>query len=243
MKHGLVSLQNPTRKSESMKLDQWMTEFYGMPWYRLDSMDDPMLCKQEGLYELRLSSDDFLGIIEAQKHGFSLVESFIEFATKVEPSQEEYEGIRLMNKSDHSFISALNEQSMCQNEGYRTRFNNPIFFDENACKNYYGAAITNNINDPNVLTAVVEFGNEVVGFFMLKIVDQQTCKGLMTGVIPKARGMKFHIKMQQFLINHIGHPFTLINTTQLSNLAVIKNHIRSNRSLSKIEHIFYKKVQ
>ena len=78
---------------------------------------------------------------------------------------------------------------------------------------------------------------------MLKIVDQQTCKGLMTGVIPKARGMKFHIKMQQFLINNIGHSFTLINTTQLSNLAVIKNHIRSNRSLSKIEHIFYKKVQ
>ena len=103
--------------------------------------------------------------------------------------------------------------------------------------------ITNNINDPNVLTAVIEFGNEVVGFFMLKMIDQHTYKGLMTGVIPKARGMKFHIKMQQFLINHIGHPFTLINTTQLSNLAVIKNHIRSNRSLSKIEHIFYKKVQ
>lgn len=226
-----------------MKLDSWMTEFYGSPWYRLDSTDNPKLCKEEGLYELRLSSDDFSGIMEAQKHGFSLVESFIEFATEVEPSQEEYEGIRLMNKSDYSFISALNEQSMCQNEGYRTRFKNPIFFDESACKKYYGAAITNNINDPNVLTAVIEFGNEVVGFFMLKMIDQHTYKGLMTGVIPKARGMKFHIKMQQFLINHIGHPFTLINTTQLSNLAVIKNHIRSNRSLSKIEHIFYKKVQ
>lgn len=226
-----------------MKLDSWMTEFYGTSWYRLDSTDNPKLCKEEGLYELRLSSDDFSGIMEAQKHGFSLVESFIEFATEVEPSQEEYEGIRLMNKSDYSFISALNEQSMCQNEGYRTRFNNPIFFDESACKKYYGAAITNNINDPNVLTAVIEFGNEVVGFFMLKMIDQHTYKGLMTGVIPKARGMKFHIKMQQFLINHIGHPFTLINTTQLSNLAVIKNHIRSNRSLSKIEHIFYKKVQ
>ena len=226
-----------------MKLDSWMTKFYGSPWYRLDSTDNPKLCKEEGLYELRLSSDDFSGIMEAQKHGFSLVESFIEFATEVEPSQEEYEGIRLMNKSDYSFISALNEQSMCQNEGYRTRFNNPIFFDESACKKYYGAAITNNINDPNVLTAVIEFGNEVVGFFMLKMIDQHTYKGLMTGVIPKARGMKFHIKMQQFLINHIGHSFTLINTTQLSNLAVIKNHIRSNRSLSKIEHIFYKKVQ
>ena len=183
-----------------MKLDSWMTEFYGSPWYRLDSTDNPKLCKEEGLYELRLSSDDFSGIMEAQKHGFSLVESFIEFATEVEPSQEEYEGIRLMNKSDNSFISALNEQSMCQNEGYRTRFNNPIFFDESACKKYYGAAITNNINDPNVLTAVIEFGNEVVGFFMLKMIDQHTYKGLMTGVIPKARGMKFHIKMQQFLI-------------------------------------------
>lgn len=226
-----------------MKLDQWMSEFYGMPWYRLDSLDDPRLCKEEGLYELRLLSDDFSGIIEAQKNGFSLVESFIEFETNVEPNNDEYEGIRLMNKSDHTFISTLNEQSMCQNEGYRTRFNNPLYFDESACRKYYGAAITNNINDPNVLTAVVEMGREVVGFFMLKINNQQTCKGLITGVIPKERGKKLHIKMQQFLINYIGHPFTLINTTQLSNFAVIKNHIRSRRSLSKIEHIFYKKVQ
>ena len=65
-----------------MKLDQWMSEFYGMQWYRLDSLDDSRLCKEEGLYELRLLSDDFSGIIEAQKNGFSLVESFIEFETK-----------------------------------------------------------------------------------------------------------------------------------------------------------------
>ena len=44
-----------------MKLDSWMTEFYGSPWYRLDSTDNPKLCKEEGLYELRLSSDDFSG--------------------------------------------------------------------------------------------------------------------------------------------------------------------------------------
>ncbi len=226
-----------------MKLDQWMTKFYGTPWYRLDSTDEPKLCKEEGLYEIRLLSTDFSGIINAQQDGFLLVESFIEFETEIEPNNEEYEGIRLMNKSDHSFILGLNEQSMCQNEGYRTRFNNPIFFEESACKKYYGAAITNNVNDQSVLTAVVEIDKEVVGFFMLKVNDQQTCKGLMTGVIPEARGKRLHIKMQQFLINHIGHPLTLINTTQLSNLAVIKNHIRANRSLSKIEHIFYKKVQ
>ena len=43
----------------------------------------------------------------------------------------------------------------------------------------------------------------------------------MTGVIQKSVE-KLHIKMQQFLINYIGQPFTLINTTQLSNFAVIK---------------------
>ena len=155
MRYGLVIPRNPIRKSDYMKLDSWMTEFYCTPWYQLDSTDDLKLCKEEGLYELRLSSDDFSGIIEAQKHGFSLVESFIEFATEVEPSQEVNEGIRLIEEDDHSFILALNEQSMCQNEGYRTRFNNPIFFFFFACKKYYGAAITNNINDSNILTFVV----------------------------------------------------------------------------------------
>ena len=134
-----------------MKLDQWMTDFYGLSWYRMDSANMLNLCVKQGLYELRLLSDNFSGIIKAQQHGFSLVESFIQFETKVEPNQKEYKGIRLINKSDHSFISALNEESMCKNKGYKTRFNNPIFFNDSACEKYYSAAITNNINDPSVL--------------------------------------------------------------------------------------------
>ena len=34
-------------------------------------------------------------------------------------------------------------------------------------------------------------GREVVGFFMLKINNQQTCKGLITGVIQKERGKNY----------------------------------------------------
>ena len=139
-------------------------------------------------------------------------------------------------------IKSLNADVMCQSNGFRTRLNNLNYFDPTDCTRYYNSAIVNYINELTVKTCVAELEGEIVGYYMLKQIEGNIYKGLMTGVLPKARGAFLQYKMQQFLINHIGHPITLINTTQLSNMAVIKNHIRSKRNLSKIEHIFYKKV-
>ena len=225
-----------------MILDQWMSDFYGISWYRIDNSVDISHIKDRALLEWRIASNDFDSLILAQKNNFLLVESFIEFTTEVFPESFDSTNIRFVVESDVETILYINQESMCMNPNYKTRLNNPIFFDEGACSRYYTSAVSNHIRSEDVLTCVCEIDTEVVGFFMLKMIDEHTYKGLMTGVIPKARGQKLHIKMQQFLINHIGHPITLINTTQLSNMAVIKNHIRSKRNLSKIEHIFYKKV-
>ncbi|MEL0010872.1 MAG: hypothetical protein VW868_04860, partial [Bacteroidota bacterium] len=160
--------------------------------------------------------DDFEALIEAQEHNFKLVETFIEFKTEVVPAYEEKNAeekcIRMATEEDYDVILALNEEAMCMNPNYRTRFNNPLFFDSQACYRYYRSAILNNIKSDAVLTCVCEHEAEVVGFFMLKKQSDVEYKGMMTGVSPKARGKKLHIKMQQYLINHIGQPFTLVNT-------------------------------
>ena len=231
-----------------MKIDHWMSEFYGLDWLRVESVEDVKKVDTKALLEWRILSDDFDTLIQAQEHNFKLVESFIEFKTDVIPTQPDLENpegiiIRMVREEDQQRILALNEEAMCMNPNYKTRFNNSLFFDSQACNRYYELAIVNNITSDDVITCVSVRNDELVGFFMLKKQSDVEYKGMMTGVAPKARGKKLHIKMQQYLINHIGQPFTLVNTTQLSNMAVIKNHIRSKRNLSKIEHIFYKLVE
>lgn len=227
-----------------MYLDKWMSSFYGMSWYRLETSEDLRLIGNEpSMYEWRVSVDDFESVVHAQAQDFKLVESFIEFSTKVKPNDENYNQIRLYDQKDLLNIYDLNENVMCKNLDLRTRLNNLNYFNSNDCGRYYKSAVDNSINDSNVYACVADINETICGYYILKKVDENKYKGMMTGVLPSARGLFLQYKMQQFLINHIGHPFTLINTTQLSNFAVIKNHIRSKRSLSKIEHIFYKKVQ
>lgn len=227
-----------------MYLDKWMSNFYGMSWYRLETSKDlTLIGKEPSMYEWRISVDDFESILDAQNEDFMLVETFIEFSTRVKPNDENYDQVRLYDKKDLPSIYELNEDVMCKNTDLRTRLNNLKYFNLNDCGRYYKSAIDNSINDSNVYACVANRNEKICGYYILKKVDENKFKGMMTGVLHSARGLFLQYKMQQFLINHIGHPFTLINTTQLSNFAVIKNHIRSRRSLSKIEHIFYKKVQ
>ena len=227
-----------------MYLDKWMSNFYGMSWYRLETSKDlTLIGKEPSMYEWRISVDDFESILDAQNEDFMLVETFIEFSTRVKPNDENYDQVRLYDKKDLPSIYELNEDVMCKNTDLRTRLNNLKYFNLNDCGRYYKSAIDNSINDSNVYTCVANINEKICGYYILKKVDENKFKGMMTGVLHSARGLFLQYKMQQFLINHIGHPFTLINTTQLSNFAVIKNHIRSKRSLSKIEHLFYKKVQ
>lgn len=227
-----------------MYLDKWMSNFYGMSWYRLETSKDlTLIGKEPSMYEWRISVDDFESILDAQNEDFMLVETFIEFSTRVKPNDENYDQVRLYDKKDLPSIYELNEDVMCKNTDLRTRLNNLKYFNLNDCGRYYKSAIDNSINDSNVYACVANINEKICGYYILKKVDENKFKGMMTGVLHSARGLFLQYKMQQFLINHIGHPFTLINTTQLSNFAVIKNHIRSRRSLSKIEHIFYKKVQ
>lgn len=226
-----------------MYKNEWMTAFYGYEWINIESADEIKYTdKDKKLYEWRIPANNFEEIIIAQSADFKLVETFIEFSSKVKPNEDTYHSIRFYESNDLEYIKSLNADVMCQSNGFRTRLNNLNYFDPADCTRYYNSAIVNYINELTVKTCVAELEGEIVGYYMLKQIEGNIYKGLMTGVLPKARGAFLQYKMQQFLINHIGHPITLINTTQLSNMAVIKNHIRSKRNLSKIEHIFYKKV-
>ena len=64
--------------------------------------------------------------------------------------------------------------------------------------------------------------------------------GVLTAVEPAYRGEKAHLSMQSFLYQHIPeNRFYLDNTTQLTNFAIIKNHITSQKKLNRMDLFFY----
>lgn len=83
---------------------------------------------------------------------------------------------------------------------------------------------------------IAEYDNTIASFFIIeRVKDYENLprfKGILTAVKKEHRGQKLHLAMQSHLYKHLGiEKFYLDNTTQLSNMPVIKNHIKSNRRL------------
>lgn len=225
-----------------MKLDQWMTDFYNQSWYRItEPVSGPLY--HPGLYEWRIAPANHEHLREAHSKGFELVETMVEFVTKVSPVEKEYTGIRLARPEDIQAIYDITYERYILNKKFYTRFKNPNYFTLTDAYRYYKLTISNYFNNPDCYTSVVEINGKVVGYYMLLDTKEDNLfRGIMTGILPEAIGKGYHIKMQHFLFNIIGKDIYTLNKTQLNNFNTINNHIKEKRVLKNIEHIFYKKV-
>lgn len=225
-----------------MKLDQWMTNFYNKNWYIIDKpVGGPLY--YPGLYEWRISPTNYDYIREAYEKNFELVETMVEFTTKVTPLNQFYPNIRLATNDDLQHIQNITYDRYSLNNKFYTRFKNPNYFTPYEASRYYELTINNYFNNPNCYTCVLEIDQKVLGYYMLLDTNKDNIfKGIMTGILPSATGKGYHIKMQHFLFNTINKDIYTLNKTQLNNFNTINNHIKEGRILKHIEHIFYKKV-
>lgn len=223
-----------------MKLDEWMSSFYGKNWYRLEENSPTIKFEDNSLFEWRVEVQNHSRIQEAQQLGFELVESFIEFKSDIYPIDQKSDKVLLAESSDIEEILNITQICMGDNDNLYTRFKNKKYFSYEQCNRYYQLSIENNFNDKNVITVVAKDRLGICGYYMLKKANERVYKGLMTGVLPRARGQKLHLEMQFACFSLIESYFSVINTTQLNNFFTINNHIKENRKLSKIEHIFFK---
>lgn len=225
-----------------MKKNNWMSDFYGLSWYNLEKGDDPTKHPPNPcLVEWRVDVRDQEKVWLAQRLGYHLVETFIEFQTSIDGEYELLPGVRRAKKLDLKSVLEITRLCLSQNDMFITRFKNKEYFTTEQCERYYDLMVSNNFNDRNSLTVVAEDEIGVCGFFMLKEVKPGIQKGILTGVLPRARGRKLHLKMQYTCFCLLETPFQIINTTQLHNFYTINNHIREKRILEKIEHVFYRK--
>jgi hypothetical protein len=155
--------------------------------------------------------------------------------------------VRSYREADLSDILEITKECFVENIDFKSRYNNRSLFTKKESVKYYNAWITNSITSPDTYCAVWEHQKKTQGFFLYShIVEdgEDVLKGILTGVREGYRGHSAHLRMQSFLYSQFGlEEFTLDNSTQITNIPVIQNHIRSRKRLAGMKLIFYRKNQ
>lgn len=236
-----------------MELDIWMSEFYGMSWYKSNEPVNPSNLgnkyeNENYMIECLINVDDHLKINMAQDLGYDLVETSIEFETLIN-NDNEYDNnndiiIRKANNSDLNEILKITEECYFNHDKFYNRFKNKKYFNTNQSKEYFFNSVKNNYSDNNIIKVVCVDDKGICSYYIMKKLKGTPIKykGVITGVSKRAHGRNLHRKMQNKISELIGKPYLVINRTQLNNYKLINNHIKEGKKVSKIEHYFYKKI-
>jgi len=202
------------------------------------------------IIELQLDIQALQFVPLFENKGFRLVDTRITFITLIDKKQiERYSSpigeIGFATKNDLEDILDLTRQSFVYNPAFFSRYKNKNFFTKEESERFYLAWITNHIEDSDSWFVVIRKGQKVLGYFIYKDAglykDEKIYKGILTAVAPEYRGHKLHIFMQSYLYNQFPEDqFYIDSTTQLTNYATIKSHIRSQKNLSCIKLNFYR---
>lgn len=220
--------------------NNWMSSFYGDEWYEITDIDD-LTKSHKGMIEWRINSNDYINIEIAQKNNFVLVETQVKFKTTIKNFNKPPSFIRSFKETDKETLKDIVEECYFKHDKFYNRFKNLDFFTKEKSEEYYLKSLTNSFNSDKFIIIVAEDNNGVYGFRIMKKIKENVFYGILAAVHPKYKGKNTLKYLQQGMSFLIGEEYIEYNATQLGNYQVIKNHIRENRILDKIEHIFYKK--
>lgn len=207
------------------------------------------------LLEFQASHDLFTIIPYLEIAGFRLVDSRISFKTLFNASSMSEQQfpldfpdlrIELYNAHFLAEIISLTHKHLTNNPTFVSRFKNPLFMEPGAAEKYFTTWINNSLSSPHSVSCVLlDQQDSVKGYFIYEKKGQENdtpiYKGILTVIEEEYRGKSTHLAMQSFLFSHITESKYLVdNTTQLSNIPVIRNHVKSQRSLNSISLTFYR---
>ncbi len=198
------------------------------------------------LIETRVSTKLFKNIEILEDLGFRTVDSRITFLTKIDINDSKFSfetnnqyQIRKYKSSDLPIIKLLAHQNLTNNPQFISRYKNLNYFNKQDAQQYYDQWIEFSVKDHNSSIVVSTHKDQVVGFFIIQVqgnhLNYPLVKGILTAVEKDHQNKKLHLAMQTELFKEIeSSTFFLDNTTQISNIATIKNHVTSNRKLHDI---------
>jgi hypothetical protein len=200
--------------------------------------------------ECHLGVGDFSAAAALEHAGFRLVDSRMRFVTRLTvgdiPDTRLSRG-RVLDASpaDRDRIVELTHEGFTHNDRFTSRFKNPEYFSVDESRRYYEAWIDNSAFGEDSASAVFEVDGRIAGYFVYQVSgtrdDLPVVKGILAAVEPAQRGANAHLAMQAHLYRKLGFDeWYLDNTTQLTNLPVIRNHMRSGKLLEEVVLTFYR---
>lgn len=183
--------------------------------------------------------------------GFRLVDSKMTFVTRmgledVQPLTVPEGHVRQVTEGDMPTISELTTRLLVDSTTVYSRFKNPALFTREESIRYYDAWNELALREHPELFAVWEVAHKVVGYFdYLRSEPEERplplFKGVLSAVEPAFRGHGAHNALQAWLFPRFDEPAWLLdNTTQLSNMAVLTNHLRARKHFESAALIFYR---
>ena len=230
----------------------WESEFFNKEIYKLEC--DPNHLNSRELHKL-INEIDFeileynldVTHIDLSYHlelmGFLLVDSRMIFITQINRNEYGIDipvpnnfNIRLYRNEDIKYLYQLTDEFLKWSNSFKSRYKNIYFFEKGDAERYFTTWISNTIADPHAIISVAEYKGDVIGYFIYKLSgtyqDLPLYKGILCSITRKFQGLKLHLVLQDYIFKSIPYDsFFVDNTTQLSNLPIIKNHIRSRRIL------------
>jgi hypothetical protein len=214
------------------------------------------LANQFDYLEAIIDTKQYFIIPMLEEIGFRFVDSKCTFITKF--NQENLQSqifaienakIRIREKIDTDLkaISDLSVNHMVNDKYFVSKYKSKYFFTEDIAEKYFREWIKNTFNSSNAIFSVaVNEQDDVVGFFIYEqkgeLNNLPVYKGILTVVDPNYRGSDTHLSLQSFIFEKIKAPeFYIDNTTQVTNVPIIRNHNRSNRLLNNISFILLRK--
>jgi len=250
---------------------EWETEFFGRRYGRLEVNTDSAHGVEANALDQALKNtlpsgdQNGFNVIEVQldmswlhhmhlfeSNGFRLVDTKIRFITSREKMEinkvPEAKGeLGFASKDMKEEILALTRRAFAENPSFKSRFNNSRYFSRSDTERYYAAWIENYIGDENTLFGVMKDEGRIVGYLIYAKIGEHEgkplYKGALTAVAPEHRGKKINLALRSFIYKHLPKAqICLDQTTQLTNLSMIRSLIRAKSNLESIELIFYRKA-
>lgn len=207
------------------------------------------------LLEFQATHDLFLLVPYLEMYGFRMVDSRISFKTLLTPDNLKEQSfpldfgnlrIELFSNRYLNEIIFLTNKHLTHNSSFVSRFKNPLFMDPGAAEKYFTTWIKNSVLSQNSVSCILlDTDDAVKGYFIYEKKGTENglpiYKGILTVIDEEYRGKSTHLAMQSYLFSQIKEPkYFVDNTTQLTNLPVIRNHIKSHRTLNSIALTFYR---
>jgi hypothetical protein len=253
----------------SIGLKAWETEFFGrtfgsLSWETAEPGPFPFGPAADAFRSLGRAADaagyrvvechsgigDFAAAAALEHAGFRLVDSRMRFVTRLTvdgiPDTRPSLGCILDASPAHrDRIIELTHEGFTHNDRFTSRFKNPEYFSLDESRRYYEAWIDNSAFGEGSASAVFEVDGRIAGYFVYQESGTRdglpVMKGILAAVEPAHRGANAHLAMQVHVYRKLGFDEWYVdNTTQLTNLPVIRNHMRSGKHLEEVVLTFYR---